>query len=403
MNKKRELKNKSHLSLNKFIAGVFFLIWATNGYVLAGSLGKYLSLFIGLFLISTSVCKYGLFKKSTFLFFSKSMALYGLYVIIAFILNQKTLDPLSLVFGFINMILFVSGYLFSKQVIPNEKISLRLIFVMAILTVIGAIKLYTMQAIMVTEGSRDLGDETLNAVGVAYVYGQLFLLFFCLYNKDRSKHMKFLLLITLVAIVVVLLITQSRGALLYVILTLVWFYKQKLRSNFRIKNILLIFVALTGLLLMVRANKIIESKIEVVSNRFESAFNHIYVNGEVDRALEERNNMQSVFFEDYDKMFLGYEGYIPYPHNQYIEIYMRWGIFGIPLLLISMISFKRALGFVKSRNQSASSIKYLIVTIFFFCYLQSMSSLSLEMNRMMWFGFGFLTSDSLKRNRIKNK
>jgi O-antigen ligase len=391
------LKSKAHISINKFIAGLFFIIWATNAYVLVGNLGKYLSLFTGLFLITTSVFKYNLFKKST-LFFFKTIVFFGLYVILAFILNQKTSEPILLVFGFINIILFIGGYLFSKQVLPNENLNVKLVFVMAILTIVGAIKLYIMQASLDIESQRDLGDETLNAVGVAYVYGQLFLLFFWLYNKDFSKRIKFLFLITLVAIVIVLLITESRGAVLFLLLTLVWFYKQKIRSYLRLKNILLILIVGGGLLFVFRTNKIIESKIDVVTNRFETAFKHASGNSRVeDGSLEERADIQSEFFEHYDKMFLGYEGYEPYPHNQYIEIYMRWGFFGIPLLLVSLISFKRAIGFVKNRNYSENSTQYLLVAIFFFCYLQSMSSLSLEMNRTMWFGFGLLISNSLKR------
>ena len=390
------MKGKAEISINQFIVGLFFIIWATNAYVLVGNLGKYISLFAGMFLIFNSVFKYNLFKQST-LFFFKTIALYGLYVVISFILNQKTTDPVLLVFGFINLILFISGYLFSKQVLPNETMHVKLIFVMAILTIIGAIKLYTMQASLGIGSQRDLGDENLNAVGVAYVYGQLFLLFFWLFNKDGSKLIKALLLITLVAIVVVLLITESRGAVLFLLLTLGWFYKQKLRSYLRLKTILLILIVGVGLLFVFRTNKIIESKIEIVTKRFESAFKDVSSNKGGDGSLAERRDIQSVFFEHYDSMFLGYEGYAPYPHNQYIEIYMRWGIFGIPLLLVSIISFKRALVFVKNRNYLEKSTQYLIVTIFFFCYLQSMSSLSLEMNRTMWFGFGVLITNSLKR------
>jgi hypothetical protein len=38
-----------------FVLGLFFLLWATGGYVLFGNLGKYISLTLGVFLILYSV------------------------------------------------------------------------------------------------------------------------------------------------------------------------------------------------------------------------------------------------------------------------------------------------------------------------------------------------------------
>ncbi|MNG14382.1 hypothetical protein D3C84_981280 [compost metagenome] len=111
------------------------------------------------------------------------------------------------------------------------------------------------------------------------------------------------------------------------------------------------------------------------------------------------------FFENIgDVILIGKERYVPYPHNQFIEIIMRWGLFlGLPLFVFSIRNFIRALILLLKKGNISPFVN-LILFIFIFSFFQSLSSMSLEMNRTLWFGFGFLAAISKNSgNYITNK
>ncbi|MEI6864952.1 hypothetical protein [Flavicella sp.] len=388
------MKNNS-ISINKMVIGVFFLIWATFAFVLIGTIGRYLSLVLGMYCIMSSVV-FGKIDSRSFFFILKAIAVFLMYIFLAFELNQRTTSIINITFGLICLLLIIAGYLYSKNTRVDKTIDSKIVVLIAILSILGAFELYRMQASLLLEVGRGLGEESLNAVGVAYVCGQVFLLLFWLYIQMRNLILKILLITAMVANGVALLITESRGAVVFLIVTLIWFYKERFKFLLNLKSIVVIALVGTLLLLTFKDNVILQDKIDDVSNRFESAFDHLQgIN--TDASLQERSSLQSDFYEDYDQMVFGYEGYKPYPHNQIIEIYMRWGIFGIPVLLISLLSFIKSIRYPSRKDFSQVSFSYLIISVFFFSYLQSMSSLSLEMNRMLWFGFGFFITELFKR------
>jgi O-antigen ligase len=247
--------------------------------------------------------------------------------------------------------------------------------------------------------SREIANGDLNAVGVAYAQGQLLLLFLWLFAREKLAFMKYILIVALVSILVIMILTGSRGALLYVVVTLVFFYRHLILYLFNFKTFLISLIIGVSLMYTIKENEFLNFKITALADRFTSALYYLEGTKE-DGSLRARKEIQTVFYDNYDEMLLGYEGYRPYPHNQFIEIYMRWGLIGLPLLIISLFSFLSAIKLIKKKNRVTSSIDYLVISLFFFCFLQSMSSLTLEMNRLMFFGLGYFVIDFRSRKSI---
>ncbi|RIW11797.1 hypothetical protein D0X99_20200 [Algoriphagus lacus] len=73
-----------------------------------------------------------------------------------------------------------------------------------------------------------------------------------------------------------------------------------------------------------------------------------------------------------------------------MEILMRWGILGWTFVVFSLLCFFRAFKIFKVVSVDPNLLEFLLICLFLFSYLQSLTSLSLEMNRFLWLGFGYL-------------
>ena len=134
---------------------------------------------------------------------------------------------------------------------------------------------------------------------------------------------------------------------------------------------------------------ILESRFVGLLNRFENLFLYSQ-NKNVDLSSQARQVYLANFYNEfYSFILLGQFNYKPYPHNIFLELIMRWGLIGVAVLFLILKSFYKAIYYVNSKIKSTFSIPILICILFVFCLLQSLSSLSLEMNRMLWLGLGF--------------
>lgn len=376
-------------TIDKFILGVFFTLYSTYAYAIAGNNLKYISLIIGFTLLVSSVnfFKNFYYKPTVFIY---SILLFSFYVVLSFLLNQETFNALTITFDFICMVFFMSGYSLASELksIPNiENFTKVIIFIFILL---GSYYLFQLQLVVkIGFNTRDIGDESLNANGIAFITAQILILLRWMFYLEKSFFYKTILIVAIILVSVNLLLTESRGALLFLIFTLI------ISSGFKFKKLLNLKVVFCFALICLVLNKIVNSsefilqKSEFIVERFSSAIDYFTVSNTVDGSLEERKELLEDFLNNYNQMFFGQANYIPYPHNQILEIIMRWGIFGFPILVISVMSFKKSLSIMLKRPVKNSFI-FLISMLFIFTYLQSMTSLNLSNNRFLWLGFGFL-------------
>lgn len=393
-------------STQPIIIGIFFLIWATSAYLVLGNVGKYLSLFTGFLFIVIPVFKQKI-KKNELFFLMKIIFFFLLFLSIAYINLQRTLNVQNLAFALVCFLLLFAGYRLGKEEQPLVNVHTKWIILFAILVIIGSYKFYQIQVILLVSSAlgRDLGDEALNAVGVAYVNGLTFLFLFWLYFNNTNRYIRLLIIIAATATLYIMISTLSRGAILYLIVFLFLFYLPKIRRirlNFTVlKSLIFITIALVMLYYFIGDSPIIIQKINSITYRFESLLSY-FENDTVDPSTEERTEGYSMVIDNWTNSLFGTFGYRPYPHNQFLEIFSRWGIFGIPLIIFSIMLLWKSIRIIRFNWFNKKSIAFLIIPLFFFSYLQSMSSLSLEMNRMLWFGFGYIYANwNIRKNYSK--
>lgn len=378
----------SKININSFILGVFFLLFATYAYAIGGDNLKYASLIIGFIFLIFSVN----FFKSIYDYpniFVFSLFFFFINIFIAYFLDQETFDSTIIIFDFVCTIIFVFGYYLAKNLnsigsVKNYTKNIILIFIP-----LGFYYLLQFQTISMIDGNtRTMDDDFLNTNGIAFVTSQTIILLRWLLFIEKKSTYKILLFLSIILVFITLIFTESRGAVLYLLIVLGFSYG--IKNHIKIKNI--IYISLFSYLAFSVINSIdfFVVKINSLYDRFLLGFNFIteQSKSQVDPSLIERRKSIDSFLNNFDEMFFGQIKYQLYPHNQFLEIFMRWGVFGLPIFLISIITILRSISIIKTVTKN--SFTFLICTVFIFTYLQSMSSLSLDNNRLLWLGFGFI-------------
>lgn len=394
---------KAQSRTNFLVLGIFFLFWSVNGFFIGGNALKIFLLLFGFVLILISVSgipKDNKFKKFSFF----SLLFLFLFWIVAFLNNQLTTKTDIIVFDVICYLLLIFGYLIARNYTLFSKVDVKFILVITLITIIGVVLYMKFQAVLdlqtASSDSRsvieDGGDTSINVIGIAYINAMVF---FILYNfistYTLNGRIKLIVLLGMISTFFLIISTQSRGALIYIVLILIIKNVFKLKSFKNIiKTILLISSVLLLTILVYDKTKesfpVLEEKIGGAFERFQVLM-EFTENAKADESSYERSLKIERFYNDIENIIIiGQKEYEPYPHNQYVEIIMRWGvILGLPLIILSVFNFYKSLK-ILIQNTYQSSIVMLFVLLFAFAYLQSLTSMSLEMNRMFWLGLGFM-------------
>lgn len=381
---------------NFTVIGIFFLTWSMNSFFLFGEYGRLFVLIFGFLLITYSAAIIPN-KKGSLGFILTSLLFLFLYIIISIFLNQNTTGYTNIIYIFICYILFISGHLVGKNYDYNNIIKNEIVFIFCILTIASDVYIFNM--INGLKLANRTFHSEINPVGLAYANSLIFIFIYSIFwhkEKRYNRIFKTLIIFSLSSTLIVIFLTQSRGALIFLLLTIILFNV----VNFKIQKLFLyklIIIILLTLSFVIGKNILIDNypkigfKIIGAIERFNSL---LLVSDNINRdpSSKERALMIDFFLNEFPSFIVfGQQGYTPYPHNQFIEILMRWGLFGVPLLLLSFYALYKSIKNLKNIIYS-SFTGGLITLLFIFSYLQSLTSLSLEMNRTFWLGFGFILS-----------
>ena len=381
------------INVNFFILSVFFLLFAMYAYAIGGNNLKYSSLVIGFILLIFSV---NFFKNAYYdarvLFISLFFYIINIYI--AYFQDQETNDSTIIIFDFVCTILFVCGYYLGKNLNSIDPVKNYTKNIILIFIPIGFYYLLQFQAVSAIGGNtRVMDDDFLNTNGIAFVSAQIIILLRWLLFIEKKSMYKILLFLSIILVSVNLIFTESRGALLYLLITLGFSYG--IKNYIKIKNIIYISLFLYLAFSVINSIDFFVVKINSLYDRLLLGFNFIteQSKSQIDPSLIERREAIDSFLNNFDKMFFGQKNYQLYPHNQFLEIFMRWGVFGLPIFLMSIITMLRCTNIILKKIPKKipkKSLIFLMCSVFFFTYLQSMTSLSLDNNRFLWLGFGFL-------------
>jgi hypothetical protein len=413
--KKSTINSNSRTSF--FVLGIFLLVWSVNGYFIGGELLKYALLFLGFGLI-VGTTLFSLPKDSSFFrFCSVSFIILTVYWFVAILLNQATTQTTIILFDIVCYFLLISGYLTAKNLNYFTQVNYKTIVFIIVLTIFGCVMYVKYQSMLSADytlaHTRDVveeGDESgINVIGVSYTNAIIFfIIYYFLSFFELKKNIKIGLLLSLMLTFFLILYTQSRGALIYLILILILDNLKKINTvtkvlKYTLVTFILLFLLSIFTIKIIEINPVIGDKLQGTLDRFQ-LFLDVTDDIKADPSTYQRALFIDELTNDIDNIiFFGQEEYRPYPHNQFIEIVMRWGFFlGLPLIWVSISSMFKSLKIIM-KDLVLNPTVNLMVILFLFSFFQSLSSMSLEMNRLFWLSLGFvLALPSLKNKSTKN-
>ena len=400
MNNQKKLEKAVINEIEFLVIGLILLFSNVALYFISGIIIRYIALFLGILFIFLAAYKRGKHLVPRLMpFFLFSLIYISILAIISVFQNQViSYDRIKQIFAIIIVGCFFSGYLLSKSkiyFIENFKSwKVRGLTVVVIFALIGFLRYY--ESISFYGTARGYGEDTaLNPVGVAFTFTLLLLVYFVLAISSQNIFDKVLYGLGMILATAIVVTTASRGAIIWGILTIIFFMASSRIKKIKFSKffILLLFgiLFLGFLFLFFSKNVILMESFEILIKRFSGIF------GAFDKStagMDISANSRVEYWKHYisifpDWIFFGEKYYRGYPHNQYLEILVRFGLLGIPLLVLSLFVMGQFMNSFLLKKKQRDFELAIISAIFLFAYLSSLTSLNLEMNRAMWFGLGY--------------
>jgi len=397
------------------IVGLIFLHWGQTWHYLLGNTFRLASLGMGLLLVVLGSWVMGRKRiKQSPLF----MALSGGYFVLLALLsyargNMVWQDPLQLVFIGVCILLFWSGFILGngadrmRQAPRTKAMVLEFVGVLAVVGLWSLLQ-YVKSADFQT-AARTFGDDkdtALNPVGVAYSTMCLAIVFSSIGVSECSIWRKLLWFGLAILASFVSISTGSRGAIMWGAVALIYMgllcrngrlwtsyprKKIKRKSSGIVLQTVIVGLVLVTVLLWARDAEVISSnRIEMISSRFGAIIDMLSGSGD-DVSASARVDIWNYYLATWDQwIVLGKAEQAGYPHNQWLEIFVKFGILGIPLFAMSIFVLTKVIGTLFMPKANSDLNLKLISSLLVFAYLQSLTSLSLQMNRVLWLGFGYI-------------
>jgi len=390
------------------IIGLILLHWSQSMYFVAGQAARLGSLGVGFGLIILAAylrARGRLYHHIPLVLFS------GLYFSALALLSKVQghmifYDKQQQIFCLVCLVLFWCGYILASEkkqdFISANQIILVVIAGVAIISLSAFLSFVKDLSFYGTE--RGYADTTLNPVGVAYANACLGIVLSIVGLLTKSLWRKSIFFMASALALLVVLSSASRGAVIWLIATaFMYLALNRKRKYISIKGIT---YSLVGLILILpilvffyKTNYGISERIDVLFLRLESIY--LYLIGQsVDGSIGAREGMWQYYMSNIDNwIFLGEKGYSGYPHNQWLEIGVRFGLLGLPIFAMSVFLFTWLINLIV-RGQLRVDLEYSIIfALFLFSYFSSMTSLSLQVNRALWLGFGYLLGFYISRRK----
>lgn len=345
-----------------------------------------------------------LLPRNSFLPLFPIFIYFGCLAALSYLQNHEVFaSVLSLAFHGIALCFFIFGYTFAQYRFTRE-LNPRKLFVFfsvgGILLLFGYFSFAEKAAFYGT--TRNFNFASINPVGLAYTSCIVSIILLNLFFLHRNKIQKILILLGAIGFFLLVLSTASRGAFLWgctAICFTVLLHQRKINIAKSFSYLFGFFVTVGLILYFVsQLNPILGERFDIFFGRMDLLFAGA---GTIDASLVEREMIVISYLKSWKQWWLaGVRGYSGYPHNQFLEIFVRFGIFGLPLFCLSLFCISKALILGLFRRYLLSDFDKIVLSVFVFCFLQSLTSLSLELNRMLIFGYGYIGFKVFKRPNL---
>lgn len=307
------------------------------------------------------------------------------------------------VFKYIAVLLYFSGYILARYR-PQYGSNHPPIFpAVAVLTlVMSALAVTKITSITINPSNlRNVGDDA-NPIGVAYNYTILCLTSFVVAAYARGFFLRAVSLAAALVTLFIVLLTGSRGPLIWGGLSsilLIVINISSVKAALNRKLLVLIFLSVFLVLALpviaeyVARSSVFGPRVANLTGRMLAVFDFLSGHRDMDRALAGRFDVVSMYLESTSDWILrGYEGYRDNPHNFLLEIFVRFGVvLGLPMFVMLILALQVPSALIASRRSYRLPFEVnAIMILFVFAFFQSLSSLYIEINRVFWFGAGYM-------------
>ncbi|CAI8286543.1 MAG: Uncharacterised protein [Opitutia bacterium UBA7350] len=395
------------------IIGLAMLHWSQAMYFLGGQPARLGSLAVGFGLIVGAAllrARGQIVKYLPFVFITGSY-----FILLAMLTKIQEhviwYDNLQQTFTLVCLFLFWSGYILAREkrhdfVSANQwsLIGVSLLALLCLMRFLQFVKLISFEG-----SARGYGDVSLNAVGVAFANSCLGLIFLVLGILNKNPLRKTLFLLVACAAFFVVLSSASRGAILWSSGAIIFFFILNRHRNYlNVRSILVAALSMVLLLpvlaVLYQTNYAIAERVDILIDRFLQILDLFNKYGSDDASVTQRQYYWTSYLSTIDQWIIfGEEGQDGYPHNQWLEIFVKFGLLGLPMFIMSIILLFK-ISWSALREKLHPDIEFsMITTLFMFGYLSSMTSLSLQVNRVLWLGFGYLLGYYMGRSKRQKR
>lgn len=308
------------------------------------------------------------------------------------ILNQpNSLDLIQLSFRGICYIFIVGGIACGISLRRFQSIDIRLCTaILPLLTSFSSLRYILGDGgLALNLVGRNVISDQFSPVGICFNYGILATLMFVIVVADRRLFCRLTAAFAFIMAVIVMLSSGSRGGILSLLLSIGCHgFGLLIGGTLRIKFFVIAIFVTIFICAPILFNSLgLGDQLSYVTARFQGISSD-----EVDTSILERQFIRNFYFENFDHWWLtGYQGYKGvYPHNIFLELWVRFGIFGLILSLglINIIWRLVRLIFVFQTNE----LIILLALPTLFNIINAQTSLALEFNRWLLLGVGFVLS-----------
>jgi len=359
--------------------GIILIILKSSIQVKTNFLISNFFLAFGLILIN-----YSSYKLSSQLFLKRYVLNFFIFIIlpieIIIFFNDHILDLTLTIFRVICYNLAICGLIHGAhsktKIIFNNKLKFFLNFLIFILLIfyLSEVDLFNFSSRYIV-----LANE-MSAVGISFNYGLMCAVLIFLIVEEKINFFKFFYLINFLISLYICLTTGSRGFVLGLFFVfLIAFYK----NNFLISFTKFLIVSFIVYFIFVNFYQDFFFLIENLINRF------LNINFQYDNSVIARQLIVQNYLNQWDKFIIfglkNYNG--PYPHNFFLDWIIRFGIFGILIIiLIVKVLFKT----ISNKNKLLNNyFDFLIFGILIYSFLHSQVSLQIEYLRFFWFAASY--------------
>ena len=388
-------------SASLLLGGLILLYGSQSVFFTLGNKGRYAALAAGFACVMWATYRRasvsGIVKQAPCIIVSGLY--FGCLMVLSLMQGHNIFYAQKLVFIGVCFALFIAGYVLAKTPTRDGQWTDSIVMMggsaFLILILYRFLSYVKMISFAGTERSFDVSE--LNPVGAAYTNMVLVLVFLYMAISVKRIWTKPLYAIVAGIAALVVITTGSRGAPLWGIIASLSILSIMVANGVvkvNVKTIVTILAfAAFGIpvaMYLFQTNYALSEKLSLLMHRFDELF-YMAKGGADEASTSARLYFWQYYLSNFETWILaGERGYSSYPHNQWLEIMVRFGLLGIPLWFFSMFVLAKSLFKAFSRKYALSIEWYLVMLVFLFSYLQSMSSLSLEVNRTLWLGFGYL-------------